>query len=716
VISFPFVWSVPAALRAVRGALVVPGLFALTAEGFGDLQMATFAAFGGFATLVLAAFGGTRRDKALAHLGLAVAGSVLLAIGTAVHSVTWLAALVTLAVGFTVLFAGVISPNLAAGGTAALLAYVLPAASPGTFDMVPSRLEGWWLASAAGTLAVLLLSPRPPGDALRSAAAGSARALGDHLDAALRGAAGPSQRTASIEAKHRLIGQFTSAPYRPTSLTTADQALSGLSAMLEWSTALICDALSEHGDFRTVPQVERELFAATSAVLWDVAGLLDGADARPDLDRLDKALEASVTALRHMDVADGEYAAAVDLSFHARTLGFAVRRAALDAIVAVRRADAGTIAEQQRLLYGIPERVSGAERRLGVLAGVGGIALRHASLRSVWFLNSVRGAAGLAAAVAVADVSGVEHGFWVVLGTLSVLRTSAAATGATVWRALIGTVAGFVIGAGLILAIGTAPAALWIALPIAVLIAAYAPGTAPFAVGQAAFTVVVSVLYNLLAPVGWRLGVLRVEDVAIGCAVSLIVGIVCWPRGAGQVVRDDLADAFHQGAAYLSHGVEWALGLRGAPPQEARAVTADLRLADALRGYLAEQGTKRMPREELWRLVAGTTRLRLTARSLSGLPSPEAEPDPVSEALRDQALRLAGWYDEFAVSLTRRGPRPPSALRPPELAAVAAGASASVVACTLWVEQHLRHINPHLAELTEAADHLADQRNLPWWR
>src|SRR6266700_8404599 len=50
-------WSVPAALRTLRAVLVVPSLFALTYEGFGNLQMALFAAFGGFAHLVFAAFG-----------------------------------------------------------------------------------------------------------------------------------------------------------------------------------------------------------------------------------------------------------------------------------------------------------------------------------------------------------------------------------------------------------------------------------------------------------------------------------------------------------------------------------------------------------------------------------------------------------------------------------------------------------------------------------
>ena len=44
------VWSVPAGMRTVRVVLVIPSLFALTYEGFGNQQIALFAAFGGFAS------------------------------------------------------------------------------------------------------------------------------------------------------------------------------------------------------------------------------------------------------------------------------------------------------------------------------------------------------------------------------------------------------------------------------------------------------------------------------------------------------------------------------------------------------------------------------------------------------------------------------------------------------------------------------------------
>ncbi len=114
-------WSVPAAMRAVRATLVVPALFALTFKVIGDVQMALFAVFGAFASLVLVSFGGTRRDKLIAHLMLAVVGSVVLVIGTAVSGIAWLAAIVTIPVAFGIFFAGVAGPNAASGVTAALL-------------------------------------------------------------------------------------------------------------------------------------------------------------------------------------------------------------------------------------------------------------------------------------------------------------------------------------------------------------------------------------------------------------------------------------------------------------------------------------------------------------------------------------------------------------------------------------------------------------------
>jgi hypothetical protein len=226
-------WSKPAAIRAARAAIVMPSTFVIADKVVGSAQMALFAAFGSFATLVLVSFGGSRREKLRAHLGLALVGSLLLTIGTAVNGSTALAALVTVPVAFAVFFAGVAGPNAASGVTGALLAYVLPAATPGTIAMVPDRLAGWWLASGAGTLAVLVLASPPVADRLRDAAFGVTAVLADSLDALLRGEASEEGIAPALEAKHALLTQFEATPYRPTGFAVRDQALADAIELLE---------------------------------------------------------------------------------------------------------------------------------------------------------------------------------------------------------------------------------------------------------------------------------------------------------------------------------------------------------------------------------------------------------------------------------------------------------------------------------------------------
>jgi Fusaric acid resistance protein-like len=732
-------WSAPAAMRAVRATIVVPTLFALTFKVIGDPQMTVFAVFGAFAMLVLASFGGSRRDKAIAHLGLAVTGSVVLIIGTLASRPAWLAAVVTVPVAFAILFAGVAGPNPASGVTAALLAYVLPVASAGSASTIPARLAGWWLAAVASTAAVLLLSPRSPGDRLRASAAGLAAALGAYLDATLRGKAAPAEWEAAIAAKRDLIGLFAATPYRPTGLATADQGLANVVQLLEWCTALISDALEGHLHTREAVPADRELLSAAAAVLTGIAGVLRGdPDTALDLDRLERARAASAAHEREMPADPAGHQAAAAQAFHAQTIAVAARGAAADAMIAARRADPDTVAAERRRWYGGPDEEPAPRHRLRALtappalAGAAGFAARHASLRSMWFRSSARGAVALAVAVAVADVSSVQHGFWVVLGTLSVLRTNAASTESTALRALAGTVIGFVVGAALLLAIGTSATALWVALPAAVLVASYAPGTAPFLVGQAAFTVTVVVLFNLLAPAGWKVGLLRIEDVAIGCAVSLVVGVLFWPRGAAAVVGDDLADAFRRGGAYLTEAVDWALGERGrAPGTAVAAVTAGIRLDEALRGYLSEQGAKRVTKEDLWSLVMATMRLRLTAYSVAAMDGSGQRLEehhhgghPPYAALRRLTGELAGFYERVAVQVGRPGGREPG---PPQPIAVPAldgldgphgvpSPDGGYHPRALWVREHLHHLGSHTRTITAPAVRLAQQRRVPWWR
>jgi len=711
-------WSKPAALRALRAVIVMPALFALSYKGLGNLQIATFAAFGAFGNLIMASFGGTRKDKAIAHLGLAVTGSIALTIGTAVHGNTALATIVTIPVAFGIFFAGVAGPNAAIAILPTLLTYVLPVATAGTDAMIPDRLYGWWMACAAGTIAVLLLSPRPAADKLRAAAAGCARAFSTLLAARLDGQATSALLTAATAAKQQLMAAFSSAPYRPTGLATADQGLASAVEQLEWCAALITDAIEEDPGFPD----DNGLVIAAVDVLADTAALLDGSPVVPRLGELEQLCDRCGPQPGQLSASTAQTPAATltaaRRAFHEQAIAVAVRGTVADALIATRRADPELIAARRRGWYGAPPEGAPAERRVAALHGAIGILTRHASMRSIWLQNALRGSFALAIAVLVADLSGVQHGFWVVLGTMSVLRTNAATTESTALRALGGTVIGFIVGALLLLGIGGHnQTALWVVLPIAVAIAAYAPGALPFTLGQAAFTVVVVVLFNLLAPAGWQIGELRVEDVAIGCVVSLVVGLLFWPRGAGAVVGDDLSDAFRTGAEYLTQAVDWTLGRRQIPPTEGpAAVTAGIRLDEALRGYLAEQGNKRVSKQDVWHLVMTTIRLRQTAYSVAALRSATTTgaPGPEQQALTRQAAGLAQFYDQVAMLVGR--PVANQVLAPVSVTGLDGEDGVHLHHDLVWIREHLNHLGAHATTISAPARSVAEQRRIPWWR
>jgi uncharacterized membrane protein YccC len=72
----------------------------------------------------------------------------------------------------------------------------------------------------------------------------------------------------------------------------------------------------------------------------------------------------------------------------------------------------------------------------------------------------------------------------------------------------------------------------------------------------------VVVLFDLFQPQGWRLGLVRLEDVALGVAVSLVVAVLLWPRGARGQLRSALVALFRADAICLDAAFGFLLGRR----------------------------------------------------------------------------------------------------------------------------------------------------------
>jgi hypothetical protein len=166
------------------------------------------------------------------------------------------------------------------------------------------------------------------------------------------------------------------------------------------------------------------------------------------------------------------------------------------------------------------------------------------------------------------------------------------------------------------------------------------------------------------------------------------------------------------------------------------AASASVRLGDAVRAFLTEQGSKRLAKEDLRTLTMSVLRLRLTASSLASLPDRDhaagpAADHPIGAAVRERltghSAELAGFYGAIAAEVgrphlvpgTRASGAAPVAPHPP-------ADPADVQLCTLgpahyhpealWVRDHLTHLGSHSVSLIEPASRLAALRRRPWWR
>ncbi len=247
----------------------------------------------------------------------------------------------------------------------------------------------------------------------------------------------------------------------------------------------------------------------------------------------------------------------------------------------------------------------------------------HCSPHSVRLRNAARAGLGLGLAVLVAKTISVQHAFWVVLAALSVLRSSALGTGATALQALLGALIGFGVASAMMVTVGGDDVWLWILFPIVAFLAGYTPGAVNYVVGQAAFTVLVVMTFNLIVPGGWRTGLVRVQDIAIGAGVAVAVGALVWPRGARGVARTSFAELLRAGNAHLHAALE--VTLRGGDHDLAAAAASvsDARArADAALADLAlEHGGGHVDREGWGSVLIEALMSELAAGGIGRVPT-----------------------------------------------------------------------------------------------
>jgi uncharacterized membrane protein YccC len=606
--------------RALRAAIVLPIAAAVSFAVGGGSQTPLFTIFGSVALLILVDFPGNRPARALAYCGLGFNGAILITLGTLVAPHPWLSVALMFVLGVAVIFAGVLSEIIAAGQRATLLLFVLPACTP--VGPLPERLLGWLIALAMCVPAALFLFPPRHHDELRAHAARVCNRLADRLE-------GTATGREVTKAMNALYDTFLGADYRPVALTAGSRALVRVVDDLGWLSDRITEETGRLLGAMKDPAVRVLRDSAAVLRLRDAAQrAARSADLRDALAELRSVAQAryrdDITEL--LDESSDDAAVAVGRKLLTlRTIAATVavtgriirNAAAADARPVWARVLGRRLPDTGAADWVMPETVAVAAITKGYLA-----------TRAVVLRNSLRTGLGLALAVAVTHVFPVEHGFWVVLGAMSVLRSSALTTGTRVLRAVAGTAVGFVLGAVLIELLGVDPVVLWILLPIVAFGSAYVPEVASFVAGQAAFTMMVLINFNLIVPTGWQVGLIRVEDVVVGALVGIVVSVLLWPRGATAAVSKAIEDARIVGATFLKAAVLRVT--RGASEEATDRVIAlsheALRTSrtvdDAVRQYLSENGGAADLRAPVVRAANRAIRLRAAAELIADVVPP----------------------------------------------------------------------------------------------
>ncbi|GIH03925.1 hypothetical protein Rhe02_19920 [Rhizocola hellebori] len=537
--------------RAVRVAAVACAVFYFCRYLVGDPAMATYAIFATVALGFLSQIPGSATQRALTLLWSAPVACLLVTIGTLLAGHLWAATAGMLVFGFFIAFAGVGGPRLVGLASGMQLLFILPCFPPYSPDALGSRLIGVCVGLGVLALAERTLWPAPDPVGYQERLADACQGLAGHL--AARAAGDPQAIASTLAATEKAAQEIRPSHLppeaRPASAGRSDQALSDAGAMVRFALA----RLREMPPGMATPAAAG-LLDTCARTARAAAKALRGAPA-PDTEELADAF----SALRHFP--HDRSAPDEPDEIRMTTLALAAADGVWTSATAIRIALGAPIesgiasrpVRRERFPYAYMSTIRLWWRQFAL----------HLTPRSVYFQGAVRVAVALAAARLAAGVLDLSHGFWVLLATLTLLRSRAIDTRIALRPAIVGTVAGAAAVGVLLVVVGPHPG-LYATLMPPIMVVTFAAGTVfgP-AWGQALFTVLVTLIFTQLAPANAELAGVRVLDVLIGAAIGLGAGVLAWPRGGGGELRRSAAGFLDASAQLVRLTAEALTG----PPQ-----------------------------------------------------------------------------------------------------------------------------------------------------
>jgi uncharacterized membrane protein YccC len=270
-------------------------------------------------------------------------------------------------------------------------------------------------------------------------------------------------------------------------------------------------------------------------------------------------------------------------------------------------------------------------------------------------------------------------------------------------------------------------------LPFTVFLAAYAATTVGFVLSQAAFSVNLIIVFNLISPAGWQVGLVRIEDVAAGAAVSIIAGVLLWPRGARQELARSVASFYRALAVYLGPAFDRVLGFDAAGDVEVlrrQAVRARDRAGEGLQVLLSERGVKHLDQQTAAAMVTAGNQGMLAADALTVVATDlgyrAAGCGDGAEAIRTEVRALQAQLANLADRLDdRHASAKPKPVSSPAMRAAVLGCldrsiheptaertALALVIAGEWAENLARLATDVEQPVTDAVT----ATRIPWWR
>ncbi|WP_406320042.1 FUSC family protein [Streptomyces sp. NBC_01637] len=527
--------------RSARVTVVACAGFYAARYGLGDRTVAIYALFGAVAMGGLSSVPGTPRQRARTLLAVLPIAMGLVTLGTWLAVYGWAAALGMLVVGFLVTYSGVGGPKLVGLANGLQLFYILSCFPPYAPSTLGLRLSGLAVGVVLMAAAELWLWPAACPGRYEDRLARAGRVAADALYGL---AADPPRRSDPallLEVSQALRMSQVPTDERPVSASARDRALSegaGHMRHLLAQTRQLVESVEE-GAALAEPAA-KGMLVASAASCGDVARALAGKAPPPRQSlcgaavrgfeshrvRLGEAGTDSATMVRNGAIA-------LDITHTADLVVMAVR------IVVGASMPAGTASPEVRGAFWYAGRSTAELYYWRVLA--------HLTPRSVCFQNAVRVAVALAAVRLVVGELGLAHGFWALLTTLTVMRTSAADTRTALRPALRGTLAGAVVAALILHFAVDTPAVYAVMLPPCMLLAFASGSVLGPGWSQAFFTLTVATAFSQVARSGPELAAARVLDVLAGALVGAFIGLLAWPHGGTSELRRACARVLDQG-------------------------------------------------------------------------------------------------------------------------------------------------------------------------